>query len=453
MDKTFASKVVFQFFGWEVTGGDTIVGVLLFIALLVIYFRVKKQIGAFLFKIHKIDRREVRTFNRYLLSIFGLAVLWIGLGIWNLDYVFVDRSLLYLSVQSALFSIIVYLGGKIIIWIGDHIFREFYLRKKDGQQYGVYDKRNESVIRLVGKWFVYLIVLTAVLKILRFNPEWSMYIGEKDGQELHNTISLIRLLDAIKIILLVRLFLWVFLHFFMRQLYESRDLDDSHRFAINRLIKYFVYLITISVVFEFLGFNLTLLWGSLAALMVGVGLGLQDFIRDFISGIFLLFERSVGVGDTIEVDGKLGRVLSIGTRVSMIETNFMSTLMVPNSKLVSNPVLNWSHVEPMSRLFVEVGVAYGSDVPLVEKLMIEAANEQTEIVSTPPPFVLFADFGENALLFRLVFVVPDAMLRPFVASKLRFAIDEKFRAHDIHIPFPQRDVHIIAPKEGDIPPS
>ncbi len=448
MDKSFANQILFQFFGWKLTGGDAIAAIIILLVLISIYFKVRKNIVRFLFKIHKVDKKEVHRFHIYLMTLLLLTIVWTGLGFWNLDYVFVDRSLLFLSVNNILLAGIIYLLGQIVIWLGDHLFREFYLRKKDRRQYGIYDQRNESLIRMVGRWFIYLFVLTSIMQLIRFNPEWSIFIGEKDGKEIRTILSLIRIINALKLLLFVRLLLWIFLHFFMRRLYESRNLDDSHRFAINRLIKYFVYLITISVVFEYLGFNLTLLWGSLAALMVGVGLGLQDFIRDFIAGIMLLFERSVGVGDTIEVDGKLGKVLSIGTRVSMIETNFMSTLMVPNSKLVNNAVLNWSHVEPMSRLWVEVGVAYGSDVPLVEKLMIEAAMEEDNIVKSPPPIVLFTDFGENALIFRLIFVVPDAMRRPFIASKLRFAIDGKFRAHDIRIPFPQRDVHIVPPKQS-----
>ena len=447
MNQAFFTGEIFKFFGRSIKGGDVVIGFFSLLLVLFFYVRYRKKVGQYLFRFHQIDRGDLRKFHRYLYLFFILLLVWIVLGIVGVDAVFMDRTFLYLTLQNILLSSILLVGGLLAAWVSEQLFREYYMRKKDGGKYFIYDERNEAVMRWVGRTFVFLFSLSFVFELIHFNPEWTLSVTEKDGETFKHTLSLIRVLGAIKIILLVRLALWFFLHMMMRKLYESKALDDSHRYAINRLIKYFVYLITISVIFEYLGFNLTLLWGSLAALMVGVGLGLQDFIRDFVSGIMLLFERSVGVGDTIEIDGKLGRVLSIGTRVSMIETNFKATLMVPNSKLVNNTILNWSYVEPVSRLVVEVNVAYGSDIPLVQKLMIEAAMEQEEIIKDPPPIVLFTDFGENGLLFKLVYLAPDAMIRPFIASNIRYLIDQKFRNNNIEIPFPQRDIHIIKNKK------
>ena len=154
---------------------------------------------------------------------------------------------------------------------------------------------------------------------------------------------------------------------------------------------------------ETLGIQMTVLWGGAAALLVGVGLALQQTFNDLISGIILLFERSIEVGDVVNVSGMIGTVKRIGLRTSIVESVDNVTLLVPNSKFINEQVINWSHFDEKVRFKVSVGVAYGSDTKLVRKLLSKVAQENIYVLEYPSPFVRFVDFGSSSLDFQLFF--------------------------------------------------
>jgi small-conductance mechanosensitive channel len=186
----------------------------------------------------------------------------------------------------------------------------------------------------------------------------------------------------------------------------------------------------------------TILIASSAALFVGIGLGLQDIFKDIISSFFLLFERSVVVGDVVEMEGIVGCVQEINIRTSKIKTRNDITIIVPNSQLLRDKVINWSEENPRTRFIINVGVAYGSDTALVERLLVEAAMEHERVHKNPKPFVRFTDFGNSVLSFELLFWSNNIWEIEVVKSDLRFSIDQKFRESGVHIPFPQRDLHL-----------
>jgi len=185
---------------------------------------------------------------------------------------------------------------------------------------------------------------------------------------------------------------------------------------------------------------MTVLWGGAAALLVGLGLGLQQTFNDFFSGIILLFERTVELGDVLEVDGTVGTVKLIGLRTSILETRDNITVVVPNSKLVTNNVTNWSHFDKKVRFQVNVGVAYGSDTKLVKELLLKVAMENTAVLEQPSPFVRFTNFGDSSLDFELHFYSREFIDIEDVKSDLRFEIDTFFRENNVDIPFPQRTI-------------
>ena len=170
---------------------------------------------------------------------------------------------------------------------------------------------------------------------------------------------------------------------------------------------------------------------------------MQQIFNDTISGFFLLFERNLKIKDVVEVDGIVGSVKDIGIRTSRILTRDNIEMIVPNSKLVSEMVINWSYNDPKTRFFLKVGVAYGSNVKLVKRTLIEVADTHHLVLKKPNPVVFFADFGESSLDFELVFWTQYSLKHRPILSDLRFAIDNKFRENNIQIPFPQRDLHII----------
>jgi small-conductance mechanosensitive channel len=196
-----------------------------------------------------------------------------------------------------------------------------------------------------------------------------------------------------------------------------------------------------------MGVEISVLLAGSAALLVGIGLGLQTLFQDIISGIFIFLDKTLHVNDIIEIDGKVGKVFEIRLRTTRAVTIENRVLIIPNHKFLTHSLFNWTQNGVLTTEGINVGVAYGSDVEKVKRLLIEVANEHPKILKSNKPDVLFMDFGESALQFRLYFTINDSFAQIRIKSDLRYAIDKKFREHNIRIPFPQRDVHIFKDKE------
>lgn len=279
-------------------------------------------------------------------------------------------------------------------------------------------------------------------------------IIDYDFIKFHNfSLDLGRLLSILIIATVARLITWALSKLIMETAKRRDNFDDGSAFAVAQLAKYFIYTIAFVVAIESLGINLTILIASSAALFVGIGLGLQQIFNDIVSGIFLLFERNVEVGDVVEVDGLVGRVLNINIRTSTLETRDHISIIVPNSKLLSDNVINWTKDNPNTRFNVKVGVAYGSDTRLVERILLKVAQSHAEVSKHPEPFVKFVDFGNSSLNFELVFWSANTWFVELTKSDMRFRIDEEFRANKVTIPFPQRDLHLRTGFEGQSPSS
>jgi small-conductance mechanosensitive channel len=178
-----------------------------------------------------------------------------------------------------------------------------------------------------------------------------------------------------------------------------------------------------------------------AVLLVGIGFGLQKLAENFISGLLLLIERPVRKGDFVDIGGVLGTVEDIGLRATRVHSRDGVTIIVPNSNLISGTVINQSVPTADRRIWIKLGVAYGSDLELVVKVLIELALADPNVSKTPAPEVRFQDFGDSALQLALVAWIDEAKDDLVVGSRLRFAIDRAFRTHGIEMPFPQRVVH------------
>ena len=190
--------------------------------------------------------------------------------------------------------------------------------------------------------------------------------------------------------------------------------------------------------------NLAMVAGGLS---VGIGFGMQTIINNFLSGLILIFSRTMQVGDVVEVGTTTGRVRKISVRATIVETYDNAVIYVPNSEFVSTRLINWTRNSRTVRRDVVVGVAYGSDTTLVMKLLASVANGHSDILKYPAPVVLFSNFGASTLDFTLRFWVRDYDVSVKTASELLFEIDQLFRKNNIEIAFPQMDVHI-----KDMPP-
>lgn len=223
---------------------------------------------------------------------------------------------------------------------------------------------------------------------------------------------------------------------------RSKGISTGQSRMLFQIVKYAIWVVTIVLLLDSIGISINMLIASSAALLVGLGFGIQGLFNDMISGFVILFEGSIKVDDVVEIQSEVvGRVTEVGIRTSKIRTRDNITMIIPNHKFVSDNVINWSYEQSYARFSVDVGVAYGSDIRLVEKLLLACAEENPDVLKEPQPLVHFRDFGESSLDFRLIFWTNEVFWVERTKSRLRFAIDEKFREHNVSIPFPQRDIH------------
>ena len=227
-----------------------------------------------------------------------------------------------------------------------------------------------------------------------------------------------------------------------RNMFERIHLNEGSQSAICRLLHIVIMCIGVFIAIEYTGINLTTLAAVSAVLLVGIGLGLQTITHNFISGLIMLFERPVQEGDFVEVCGVQGSVQAVNAYSTKVETLDNVTIIVPNSKFLSENVTNWSFQESKVRIHVSVGVSYGSDVELVAETLLEVGQAHLEVLSDPEPQMHFLGFGDSSLNFDLLVWIVDPTRQYFVISDLNFAIVRAFRERDIEIPFPQRDLHV-----------
>ena len=226
-------------------------------------------------------------------------------------------------------------------------------------------------------------------------------------------------------------------------------LQSGTRHAITLLLQYVIVGVGLSLAFSAIGFGWSRIQWLLAALSVGLGFGLQEIFANFVSGLIILFERPVRLGDTVTVAGTTGVVTKIRIRATTITDLNQLELIVPNKEFITSSLVNWSLSSPVTRMIVPVGIAYGADTRLAQKLLMEIASKNKSVLHSPAPSALFLGFGDNSLNFELRVFITDVLRRFPIKSELHLAIDDAFRDAGISIAFPQRDVHLdqIGPLE------
>ena len=222
---------------------------------------------------------------------------------------------------------------------------------------------------------------------------------------------------------------------------KNNKLDVGASYALLQIIKYIVWVIAIAFILETLGVKLTVLIAGSAALLVGVGLGLQQTFNDILSGIILLSEKSIKIEDVIEMDGDIVKIQSIGLRTSKALNTDDVSIIIPNSLITANKVINWSHQAMKARFRIDVGVAYGSDIDLVIKVLEESAFEHSDVSDREATEARLVNFGNSSLDFQVLFFSENIFRISKVKSDIRRSISQKFTENKIAIPFPQMDLH------------
>ncbi len=261
------------------------------------------------------------------------------------------------------------------------------------------------------------------------------------------TISLTALLGALATFGAILLATRAFQRILETRIFPHTRLDVGLRHSLKTSAGYIGLVIALAAAVSMLGLDLSNLAIIAGALSVGIGFGLQNVVNNFVSGLILLVERPLKVGDWVEIGEHQGYVQRISVRATEIRTFQRSEVIIPNSELISSALVNWTHKDTYARVEIPVGVAYGSDTARVRELLLECARAHPLTNGWPAPYVLFMDFGDSSLDFELRLFIANADERLRVASDLRFAIDRAFREHGIEIPFPQRDLHLRGPLE------
>ncbi len=323
-----------------------------------------------------------------------------------------------------------------------------------------------SKLKIKGTRITLLRLLNQVISILSFLVAFQAFRLENDNISLikflnHDIIPKLpedikgsfqlSFMDVITIIIIFaisRFIINVFRIYINRRFRENEDFDKGSRFVYVQLARYLIYTFAIIISLQFLFTDLSVLLAGSAAFLAALGLGLQGIFKDMVSGVILLFEGTIKVGDIVRVvspgtgEEIIARVLKINVRTAKIETRDGNTLIIPNSILTQDQIENWSFGSELTRFSIEVGVAYGSDTELVRKLLKQAAMSHPEVKKKEPILVRMNNFGNDSLEMELLFWADKTWQVELHKSEIRFEIDRLFRENGITIPFPQRTLHV-----------
>ena len=291
------------------------------------------------------------------------------------------------------------------------------------------------------QYTVYGLLIMLLLNI--FNLDATIIPDSGTPDKPGFTLKVSDILQILVIVLLARLVVSLLINIFLRGVYRSKGVDQGRQYSFNQLLSYFIYIVAILFAIKSLGYNMTIILGGFAALLVGIGLGLQQTFNDFFSGIILLFERSVEVGNILEVeDEEYGEVEKIGLRTSIIKNRDNIMKIIPNSVIVNGTITNLSHIDRKSRFFIELGVAYDTDLMLLQKLMLDVASGHEDVLPYPQPQVLFNSISASTFNIRLYFWTTRIMSNRSLKSELRWKLIDLTRIHGIEVAYEQYDIRL-----------
>ncbi|MDB9312056.1 mechanosensitive ion channel [Spirulina sp. CS-785/01] len=377
-----------------------------------------------------------------------------------------DREPTYIRNRMILAAIL--LGLAIVVHWGmiplGHYFIEWSLQRRDSWRDNSSEDNNPEfsqqnfpnlflLFRLfifLGRIALWVTVLLYIASLFSISRQWSYWLLE--SLQTTFTAPLINLgndsYSILDFLILLGLFWGLLLatssvtQVIKNRILRLTRIERGIQEAISIVIKYSLMTLGAIILLQIWGLNLSSIAILGSALGVGIGFGFQDIAKNFASGLVLLFERSVQVGDFIEVNDRIGTVERVGARSIVLRTLDQISVIVPNSRLLEDEVINWSHDNPISRLHIPVGVAYGSNIQIVRNVLLQAAKEHSLVLDYPNPTVHFKGFGDSSLDFDLLVWSHEPSEQINISSDLYFRIEELLRQSDVEIPFPQRDLHL-----------
>ena len=292
-------------------------------------------------------------------------------------------------------------------------------------------------MRKYTRFFVNLVLLVLLVEILKIPTGFMSYSLGLSSQET-GAITVGKVINVILIIYIAGGVAWLSRKFILGPFFNRKNLDQGRQFALTQFSMYVVYTLTAVFALSQIMKDVTILAGAFAGLAVGIGLGLQQTFNDLVSGIIMLVEGTVEVNDTVIIEGKQAKVKKIGLRTSTLETPDRMDWLVPNSKLVVDRLLNWSHDNQSTRFFIEVGVSYDTNPVDIEVIWEKVCKEEKSVLSKPAPLVHFTEFADFSINFKLFFYSRDFHGIEGVKSSLRFKLFQALKDAGIEIPYPKQ---------------
>ena len=391
---------------------------------------------------------EIRQANKT-----GVFLWLLRAGVWFFAIVFIIEILgrkalaayLLVSLIRSLGTVLIFVLLMYIIRGGlEWLFNTTLLRRSTSLNDSETDIITIRLTRFINILIVLLILVPAILMIwglfqsLEEATRGVLVFGFNFGS---NRVTIGLLIIFAAIIYSSFLISWVVQKLLIDQVLFQRRMEKGARISIARLVHYGIVVVGFMLAISALGIEITKLTIMISALGVGIGFGLQGIVNNFVSGLILLFEQPIRIGDLVEIGGVWAEIKHIGIRATIVRNFDHADMIIPNADLVSNQVTNWTLGDRQARLIIAAGVAYGSNVEVVMETLIGCAADNKNVTQSPSPQALFLNFGESSLDFELRVFVP-ASLRIQIRSELHKEIDKRFRENDISIAFPQRDLHL-----------
>lgn len=305
----------------------------------------------------------------------------------------------------------------------------------------IHDRKTILSIGNTTKYAILLIGIAIILSIIGLGSDSGLNFSITGDEE-----NELRFFDVVRVIFLISLtvfFSGKIKTVLVRQILPKYSEDIGVSQSIGTIIQYLLIIIGSLLIIQNSGINLGSLNVLAGALGVGIGFGLQNIANNFISGLIILFERPIKIGDRIEVGSVSGDVIRVSSRATTVNTNDNISIIIPNSELINQKVINWSHNDRRIRFHVPVGVSYNEDPAKIKEILLKVAEDHSDILKRPAPDVLFTEYGDSSLNFDLMVWTNTYIDRPIILkSQLYYKIFEKFKEHNVEIPFPQRDLHL-----------
>jgi small-conductance mechanosensitive channel len=393
------------------------------------------------------EGRLFRALMRLTVIVLGVSLIgqiagYMNFSTWLIQATFeTGMVLLFAKMAIMLMSGGIELGNGLLVQSGQPFFKEF------GAELALRLKR---LLNFMIYGFLILYLLPVWRLFATMNESWG-YLTELSIEFGHFNLTMQMLISALIAFYLALQISWVLQAVTDAQILSAGSFDRGVRDAVKKLIHYGVVLIGFLVALSLLGLGLQNFVVLLGAFGVGIGFGLQDIVNNFLSGLILLFERPIKVGDGIVIDGEYGTVTRIGMRSTVVESLDQAEHIVPNSQMISQKVTNWTLSTRRIRIVVPVGVAYGSDLEKVLGILKQAGETHTEVLKIPIPTPYFIQFGNSSLDFELRVWIADVDNRPRIKNEILLYIDKRFREEGIEIPFPQQDLHLRSVTPGIFP--